>query len=130
MLGLMAVTFVSEEQAFISSFVLQSEVTCLRVLMATVLGLTAVIYGTEVWVERRIAVDSFVEPAGAKKKNKVLFLICCGLSSTYTHAQSNKAASTGECCLRSGNCPQRQVQSCRIFVNATRHRWHAQTSSA
>lgn len=41
---------------------------CLRVLMATVLGLTAVIFGTEVWVERRIAVDSYIEPAGASKK--------------------------------------------------------------
>ncbi len=44
---------------------------CLRVLMTTVLGLTAVIYGTEVWVERRIAVDSYIEPAGAAKKKKV-----------------------------------------------------------
>jgi hypothetical protein len=44
---------------------------CLRVLMATVLGLTAVIFGTEVWVERRIAVDSYIEPAGAAKKKKV-----------------------------------------------------------
>ena len=40
-------------------------------LMATVLGLTAVIFGTEVWVERRIAVDSYIEPAGAAKKKKV-----------------------------------------------------------
>ena len=36
--------------------------------MATVLLLTAVIYGTEVWVERRIAVDSYIEPVGQKKK--------------------------------------------------------------
>ena len=36
--------------------------------MATVLVLTAVIFGTEVWVERRIAVDSYIEPAGQKKK--------------------------------------------------------------
>jgi len=50
---------------------MQSELTCLRVLMATVLVLTAVIFGTEVWVERRIAVDSFVEPVGAKAKKKV-----------------------------------------------------------
>ncbi len=36
--------------------------------MATVLVLTAVIFGTEVWVERRIAVDSYIEPVGQKKK--------------------------------------------------------------
>ena len=44
---------------------------CLRVLMGTVMVLTAVIYGTEVWVENRIAVDSYIEPAGAAKKKKV-----------------------------------------------------------
>ena len=36
--------------------------------MATMLVLTAVIFGTEVWVERRIAVDSYIEPVGQKKK--------------------------------------------------------------
>ena len=50
---------------------MQSELTCLRVLMATVLALTAVIFSTEVWVERRIAVDSYIEPAGSAKKKKV-----------------------------------------------------------
>ncbi len=37
--------------------------------------LTAVIYGTEVWVENRIAVDSYIEPAGAAKKKKVPFTL-------------------------------------------------------
>ena len=49
----------------------QSELMCLRVLMATVMVLTAVIFGTEIWVENRIAVDSYIEPAGAAKKKKV-----------------------------------------------------------
>ncbi len=49
----------------------QSEMVCLRVLMGTVMVLTSVIYGTEVWVENRIAVDSYIEPAGAAKKKKV-----------------------------------------------------------
>ena len=49
-------------------------------LMATVLGLTAVIFGTEVWVERRIAVDSYIEPAGAAKKKKVQTIHPFGVS--------------------------------------------------
>ena len=53
----------------------QSEMVCLRVLMGTVMVLTAVIYGTEVWVENRIAVDSYIEPAGAAKKKKVPFTL-------------------------------------------------------
>ncbi|CAL8465241.1 g4776 [Coccomyxa elongata] len=48
-----------------------SELSCLRVLVATVLALTAVIFGAEVFVERRIAVDSHIDPgAGMKKKKK------------------------------------------------------------
>ena len=48
-----------------------SELSCLRVLVATVLALTAVIFGAEVFVERRIAVDSHIDPgAGLKKKKK------------------------------------------------------------
>ena len=50
---------------------MQSELMCLRVMMATVMVLTAVIFGTEIWVENRIAVDSYIEPAGAAKKKKV-----------------------------------------------------------
>ena len=50
---------------------------CLRVLMATVMGFTAVIFGTEVWVENRIAVDSYIEPAGAAKKKKVPHFPAC-----------------------------------------------------
>lgn len=50
-----------------------SELTCLRVLVATVLALTAVIFGAEVFVERRIAVDSHIDPgAGMKKKKATL----------------------------------------------------------
>lgn len=42
--------------------------------MATVMALTAVIFGAEVFVERRIAVDSHIDPAaGIKKKKKVIF---------------------------------------------------------
>ena len=44
--------------------------------MATVLVLTAVIFGTEVWVERRIAVDSYIEPVGQKKKKVAPYLTC------------------------------------------------------
>lgn len=40
-------------------------------LVATVMALTAVIFGAEVFVERRIAVDSHIDPAaGIKKKKK------------------------------------------------------------
>ena len=46
--------------------------------MATVLVLTAVIFGTEVWVERRIAVDSYIEPVGQKKKKVApYFMTAC-----------------------------------------------------
>jgi hypothetical protein len=47
-----------------------SELACLRVLVATVLALTTVIFGAELFVERRIAVDSHIDPAAGLKKKK------------------------------------------------------------
>ncbi len=63
-----------------------SELSCLRVLVATVLALTAVIFGAEVFVERRIAVDSHIDPgAGMKKKKKATLSDALAVRSESMH---------------------------------------------
>ena len=44
-----------------------SELACLRVLVATVLGFTGVIYGAELFVERRVAVACHIDPVAGGK---------------------------------------------------------------
>ena len=44
-----------------------SELACLRVLVATVVALTGVIYGAEVYMERRVAVASHIDPGGGSR---------------------------------------------------------------
>lgn len=77
-----------------------SELTCLRVLVATVLALTAVIFGAEVFVERRIAVDSQIDPgAGMKKKKKATLsdAVAVRVQSTNLAARASEQPSEKSC---------------------------------